>query len=552
MQRVLTRYRPSYPIAVVYLLHMTGYRLSSFWHRYTAVADWSRLPPKKFQPSLLPKVLVVLVFVLMVGALVWLALLWKLLTPLTPNGLLFLVVYSLLWLYAVPVVSALAVAAGASTARLLKQLVTPSGLRVLLRTWVARRLESQVVRLIRERNPLVIGVTGSVGKTSTKLAIAHLLSTRYHVLAHQGNYNTEIGLPLAIFELEVPTHLTNPLIWVRILREVHRRRRSFAYDAMVLELGADQPGDIAKFMRYLTPHIGVLTAIAPVHTEQFGSVEAILDEKWLLARGSQRVLINADDERLVQQRAELTEDVVMGFGIENGDWQLSKLRLAKNGYEASLRRPDDKPLKVKTHALARHSLYALIAAAAVADWGGVSGRDIRRQLESWRPVKGRMSPLSGKKGSLIIDDTYNSSPDAAIAALDALYTLEGRHIAILGSMNELGEFEAEGHRQVGAQCGKLDLLVTIGRAANEFLAPAARKAGLRAKQVAIFDSPYEAGSYLVDMLKKNDVVLAKGSQNGVFAEEAVKLLLANLKDREQLVRQSPEWLREKESQFPVS
>ncbi len=550
MQRILTRYRLSYPAAVAYLLRASGYRLSDFWHAYTAVTDWTKvIPAKKVPSSSHLQTVTLLIIVLLTAATTWLIIVWWLLMPVTFTGAILLGVYTLLWIYAAPVLAGLIPVIGMSAVRFLPGLFTLSGAKALLRGWVARRLEAQVVRLIRERDPLIIAVTGSVGKTSTKLAIAHVLSAKYHVLTHHGNYNSEIGLPLSIFEMDVPEQLINPFAWIRILHSVRQRRQTFAHDALVLELGADQPGDIGKFMRYLRPHIGVLTAIAPVHTEQFGSVEAILDEKWRLASGSHRVLINADDRRLMERCASLPADTALTFGLDMGDWRMSNLQLGKHGYDATLERPADKSLKIKTHVIGRHSFYALAAAAAVADWSDVPGSDIRRQLGSWQPVKGRMNPLPGKKGSMILDDTYNSSPDAAIAALDSLYALGGRHIAILGSMNELGEYEAEGHRRVGSHCGKLDLLVTIGQAAHEQLAPAARKAGLKAKRVVTFSSPYDAGAYVSGLLKKGDVVLAKGSQNGVFAEEVVKLLLADPADSDQLVRQSPEWLREKESQF---
>jgi UDP-N-acetylmuramoyl-tripeptide--D-alanyl-D-alanine ligase len=414
---------------------------------------------------------------------------------------------------------------------------------------VARRLERHVTELIKAKRPVIIGITGSVGKTSTKLAIAHLLAAKHKVLAHPGNYNSEIGLPLSIFELEVPKRLVNPLDWVRVLRQVKSRKLTYPYDALVLEMGADQPRDIQKFMHYIHPDIAVLTRIAPAHIEQFKTIEAILEEKWHLARGSQKVIINGEDERLVAKAKELEPHRISTYGIDDGDYYFSELKLETDGYKGKLHL-GRKTIKVNTKVIAKHLLGSLLAAAAVADQLKLNKDTIKQQLETWTPASGRMNPLKGKHDSLIIDDTYNSSPEAAIAALNALYQFRGRKIAILGSMNELGDFEREGHEQAGAHCGQLDILITIGRAARQFLAPAAQSAGLKLDQVHSFDSPYVAGEFMLKRLKKGDRVLAKGSQNGVFAEEAIKLLLDDPADANLLVRQSPEWMLKKRKQFP--
>jgi UDP-N-acetylmuramyl pentapeptide synthase len=163
-----------------------------------------------------------------------------------------------------------------------------------------------------------------------------------------------------------------------------------------------------------------------------------------------------------------------------------------------------------------------------------------------------MQILAGKRGSIIIDDTYNASPVAVEAALDVLYATEApQHIAILGSMNELGEDSATLHSEVGGYCNpkKLDLVVTIGKEAKENLAPVAKNQGC---QVETFMSPYEAGRFVATKLQTSGVVLVKGSQNGVFAEEAVKQLLANQSQARKLVRQSSYWLGVKQRQFNIT
>jgi UDP-N-acetylmuramoyl-tripeptide--D-alanyl-D-alanine ligase len=199
-----------------------------------------------------------------------------------------------------------------------------------------------------------------------------------------------------------------------------------------------------------------------------------------------------------------------------------------------------------------HMRLPALAAAAVAGGLGLTAKQIAAGLAEVRPVAGRMNSLPGTGGSTIIDDTYNSSPDAVAAALQTLAAMPttGRRIAILGSMNELGTESARYHREAGAAAAGLDLLVTLGTESSKYLGPAAVAAGLDPTRWRAADTPYAAGEYLKLLLQPGDLVLAKGSQNGVFAEEAVKLLLANPADASKLVRQSPTWLKTKAKQFP--
>ena len=427
--------------------------------------------------------------------------------------------------------------------------------KVTLRRLVARQLERQVQRLIAERNLKVVAVTGSVGKTSTKLAIATLLEQKYRVLAHAGNFNSEIGLPLSIFELDVPETLTSPLAWIKVLRQVSAKvKGEYPYDVLVLELGADAVGDIQKFMRYLHPDVGVVTAIAPVHLEQFGSVEAIAHEKMALARGSRAVLLNAEDARVMAEAKALGVPV-QTYGVAKGEVHWQDVRRAQNGTLSGTLMLNDGEVKAQTQFIGRHSLSTLAAAAAVAEELGLAPDEIKAGVEAAAPFAGRMQVLAGLEGSTIIDDTYNASPPAVVAALATLEELPGRHIAILGNMNELGSYSQRGHREVGTAAAKVDVLVTIGGFANKYLVAGAAAAGLKPEKIHTFMSPYAAGAYVASIIKLGDVVLAKGSQNGVFAEEAIAQLLADPAQCAKLVRQGSSWQAKKRQQFadaPVS
>jgi UDP-N-acetylmuramoyl-tripeptide--D-alanyl-D-alanine ligase len=423
-------------------------------------------------------------------------------------------------------------------------------LKTWLRHMVARQLERRVEALVRDRRLKVVAVTGSVGKTSTKLAVAAVLRQKYRVLAHDGNFNSEIGLPLAIFEQEVPATLTNPLSWWQLLRRVDANLASdYPYDVLVLELGVDEPGDMARFMRYLAPDVGIVTAIGAAHIEQLGSIEGVAREKMALAAGSRAALLNAENKRVMQEAAGLGKPV-QTYGAEHGEVHFRGLRRAKNHRLGGTLVLNDGEIAVQTQYVGRHSLAALAAAAAVGEELGLTAAEIKAGVEAVAPVPGRMQVLAGADGTTIIDDSYNSSPLAAEAALETLADLPGRHLAILGTMNELGDYSARGHREVGEAAKGVDELVTIGAEAGKQLAAGAAEAGLKAAHIHRFDSPYAAGAYVRGILKHGDVVLAKGSQNGVFAEEAVALLLADPADRAKLVRQSAAWQQRKRAQFP--
>ena len=423
-------------------------------------------------------------------------------------------------------------------------------MRRLLRHLILKRVERYTVRLIRKHQPLIIGVTGSVGKTSTKLAIAHILSAQYTVQVHQGNYNTDFGLPLSLFDLDPPQQSTDIRGWWQILKTMKATvAQEYPYDAVVLELGADQPNDIGKFMRYLTPDIGVVTAVAKVHYEAFASIDDILEEKWKLAGGSRAVIYNHDDKRLRAQAQQLQH--ATGYGLMETDVysQLHGFNEEK-GWQATLH-IDGTAVDIEFPVLGQQSVYALTAAVAVAYQLGIDMQTCQERLKDWEQPSGRMRLLRGKYGSSIIDDSYNASPYATVAALDALYRFRGRKIAVLGSMNELGDYEVDGHRMVGKHAADMDMLVTIGTAANTHLVPAALEAGLPPSSVHECNTPYEAGDYLAAQLQGGDVVLVKGSQGGVFAEEAIKPILADSSDEAKLVRQSESWLQAKAKQFAI-
>jgi UDP-N-acetylmuramoyl-tripeptide--D-alanyl-D-alanine ligase len=414
-------------------------------------------------------------------------------------------------------------------------------------------VELQVKRFLKRHKPKIVAVTGSVGKTSTKLAITTVLGQRFKVLFQEGNYNAEVSVPMTIFDLPMPPadKLKNPFEWLKQLWYMDVKiRKPFNFDVIVLELGTDKPGDIEHFRKYLRPDIGVVTAVTPEHMEFFKTIDAVAQEELAVANFSELIIINRDDidETFARYVNNSNIDTYGTSGVAEYHYLIENFEPGK-GFSGKFVSPEFGEQQVSLNLAGEHNIKAAVAAGVVGIKMGLGAQEIVNGLTAIKPVNGRMNLLRGLLDSVIIDDTYNSSPAAAVAALQTLYLFPSKQkIAIMGSMNELGEFSQKAHEQVGAMCDPtlLDWVVTIGDDAAKFLAPAAANRGC---QIRSFTSPYEAGAFVHSVLHPNATVLAKGSQNKVFAEEAVKILLHSTEDEKQLVRQGAEWLEKKEAMF---
>ncbi|HEV2412280.1 MAG TPA: UDP-N-acetylmuramoyl-tripeptide--D-alanyl-D-alanine ligase [Candidatus Saccharimonadales bacterium] len=408
-------------------------------------------------------------------------------------------------------------------------------------------------KLLTVRSPKVVVVTGSVGKTSTKEAIVDVLQTHYKVATTKGNFNMEVVVPLAVLGLGLPSALHSPLAWADLyLRARRRLKEPYEFDVVVLELGADHPGDLAHYTRWIKPTIAVVTGVSDEHLEFFKNVEAVAKEELTMCSVAETALLNRDDidskyDQLTQNKKILT------YGLDSKNtYQFTPRQFTIHyGYDGSFSGEGLTKFKSQVRVVGQHNLRSAAAAVAVGHLLDVPVDKIMQGVEDIQPVPGRMNLLQGAEGSILIDDSYNSSPLAAKAALDTLYSFKtdnNERIAILGSMNELGEASEEAHKELGAYCdpSKLDWVVTVGHDANEWLAPAAESNGCRTKT---FLSPIDAGEFVRRLLADGTVVLIKGSQNRVFTEEATKLLLRDSEDEKQLVRQSLYWEEVKRKQF---
>jgi len=421
----------------------------------------------------------------------------------------------------------------------------------MLKKIIQRILERLVKMYLAKRKPVLIVLTGSVGKTSTKIAIATVLSETLRVRTHEGNHNTHLSAPTAILGVEFPDNPKSIGQWLRVMAAAWKRISGPKdVDVIVQELGTDHPGDIAHFGTYLKPDIAVVTAISPEHMEFFSTIETVAAEELAVTGFSAYSVINRDDvSSKYADLAHTSSLTTYGLG-GNAEYFFSvkDFSLTK-GYEGTFNTPELGEFSAHVTVASEQTLKSAVASVAVAARVGLTVEQITAGLMLIRPVHGRMNLLAGVSESTIIDDTYNASPLAVEAALKTLYGIEApQRIAILGSMNELGATSELEHTRIGELCDPslLNWVLTIGEDAAKWLAPAARARGC---QVKSFKSPYAAGAFAHSVIEEGAVILVKGSQNGVYAEEAVKLLLHSTEDEANLVRQSQSWIDKKEKQF---
>jgi UDP-N-acetylmuramoyl-tripeptide--D-alanyl-D-alanine ligase len=422
----------------------------------------------------------------------------------------------------------------------------------MFKKYIQKKLEKYVVKYFKKHPEVkLIVVAGSVGKTSTKRAIATLLSQKYRVALHEGNHNTHLSAPLAILGIDYPGRVKSIGAWLSVFSAARERiKQPSGVDVIIAEIGTDHPGDIAKFGAYLKPYIGVVTAVTPEHMEFFTGIEAVAQEELAAANFSQIAVINRDDieSRFASFLTNPNVDTYGTTGLAEYRFETQDFTV-DNGYVGAVIAPDfDQPIPATIKVVGEHSLRPAMGAVAVAAKMGLEPQEIAAGLALIRAVPGRMNVLKGVENSIIIDDTYNSSPLAASSALQALYSLQApQRIAILGSMNELGVTSSAEHEKLGNMCDPnvLSWVITIGDEAEKYLAPAARARGC---QVKSFKSAIDAGSFAHSVLEEGAAVLAKGSQGGIYAEEAVKVLCV-MSEEPELVRQSPKWMKIKDEYF---
>lgn len=397
----------------------------------------------------------------------------------------------------------------------------------------------------------LIAVGGSVGKTTTKMAIGTVLSADKRIRLEENNHNTDFSAPLAILGVKYPENVNSVMAWLRVFRACKKRIKNPSdVDVIIQELGTDHPGEMEYFASFLNPDYGVLTGISPEHMEFFGSLDNVAKEEMTILNMSKMGLINQDDVDARYANL-LTNKNVKGYGMLSGVQYQLKIDSfdIQKGYSASVVGPDGVNIAMDVNVFGRHSLKALAAAITIAKEMNVPTEHIIQGVSRMHPVPGRMQPLRGYNDSILIDDTYNASPVSIREALRFLYEEinSPQKIVILGDMNEMGIESKKLHEDVGELMdgNHIDWLVTVGELTRKYTAPIAKERGVN---VMSFDSALSAGAFAKSKIEKGAVVLVKGSQNKIYTEEALKLMLHDIKDSQKLVRQSEFWL-EKKAEF---
>ncbi len=416
----------------------------------------------------------------------------------------------------------------------------------MFKTIVRSRLERYVKKYFKRHHSKLIVVVGSVGKTTTKHAIASALrAANYRVRMAEENYNAGMSVPLALLGVDYPEDGVHSVkSWLNVFKAMRAKiKNDKEPDFIVQELGTDHPGEIPHFGEYLHPDLAIVTAITPEHMEYFKNMDTVANEELSIADYSEEIIVNMDDIA-----PSYMQDSFITFSIKTKADYSFEITEEKplRGYAGCFKSRELSPIDVNILASGEPQLKAMVAAAVVLARFGISEKQISESISKYKAVSGRMQILDGKNDTILIDDTYNSSPAAMSSALKTLYDTEApQRIAVLGSMNELGETSREEHEKLGKLCDskKLDLVVTIGEEAKKYLAPAAKEQGCK---VESFLNPKLAGEYVKANAVKSAVILYKGSQNGVFVEEALKRMLKDDADAKKLVRQSKLWMSKKQ------
>ncbi|MCJ7735276.1 MAG: UDP-N-acetylmuramoyl-tripeptide--D-alanyl-D-alanine ligase, partial [Anaerolineales bacterium] len=351
----------------------------------------------------------------------------------------------------------------------------------------------------------VIGITGSVGKSTTKELTTTVLKQRYRTLKNPGNLNNEIGLPMTLWRLS----------------EGHQKA--------VLEMGFYMPGEIKFLCDLAQPQVGVVTTIGTVHAERAGSIEDIARGKAELIQALPPApegiaILNYDDE-LVRAMADQTKARIFYYGLssEADLWADQVEGLGLEGIKCCLNYRGES-IYLKVPLIGRHSVHTVLRAAAVGLVEGLSWEEIGRGLRSEHSQL-RLVAVKTTAGAMILDDTYNASPKSMLADLNLLEDLDGRKIAVLGDMLELGHYEQQGHMKVGIRAAQVaDVLVTVG-SLGKIIASAAADTDYNKENIHTFEDTNEAIVFLREFLEKNDVVLVKGSR-GMRMDKIVAALEA--------------------------
>lgn len=421
------------------------------------------------------------------------------------------------------------------------------------KTWSRGVLEKILrvfsILILKKYHPIIVGVTGSVGKSSTKEAIALVLSAEYTIRKSEGNYNNEIGIPLTILGERSQGHSVFGWLGVALRACILLFLPCRYPEVIILEMAIDRPGDMRYLLSFIPVSVGVMTRIGESHLEHFKTVGAIAREKGLLVTRLPEngfAILNADDERVLSLQ-EKTKAKVLTYSI-SGEATVSgehysfdertgvgcNFKLKYAGTSIPVRLP---------HLIGEHLIASALAAVAVGLALKINPVSIVKALESFESLPGRMRLIAGVNGALLIDDTYNASPDSVGAALTTLSKMRAsRKIFVLGDMLELGTNAVALHQALSVQALPMGFsAVFLVGGKSRLFGEALIARGFSRERVFSFDHPQRAGEALVEFLHEGDAVLIKGSR-GMRMEKVVECAMEHPEDATKLLCcQSDDW-----------
>ncbi len=416
-------------------------------------------------------------------------------------------------------------------------------------------IQAQAKIVLKKYQPKIVAITGSVGKTSTKDAIYSVMAGSFHVRKSEKSFNSEIGVPLTILGLN--NAWSNPFKWLLNIYLGFKLiiSKSTYPEWLVLEIGADRPGDIKKLSSWIKPDVVVITKFAkvPVHIEYFKSKEAVVAEKGNLVTALKHdgtLILNSDDEDVFAFRSKVTNKVLT-YGLF-GDSQIRA-----SNYSVYYGDKNEMPLGINFKvdyagnsvpltiigSLGNNNIYASLAALAVGINLGLNLVKCSENISHHELPRGRMRLIKGINNSVIIDDTYNSSPVASTSALETLKGIKtkGRRVAVLADMMELGRHTVDSHREIGVLAATAcDFLITVGLRSRT-IAESAIDSGLSEKNVLQFDDSISAADYVKNIVQAGDIILIKGSQSTRMERVVKAVMLEPDRAADLLVRQDNEW-----------